>query len=259
LLAETEWNFETEKLSENELVACHAHEYGREIAKRYKPISELSETQWRCERLPRGNSERQQWWAATRKLNRVGIPFSLSSEPRLNVSWYSLPSDIKDAAVKSSAMDKERREPGGLSISTIRELEPSRCTTMELFQIVDEWIRREHHEQIEYGFFSIDWTSDDGRLKENFANWVRQQRQELKERGVTKKPSRGGLRDQLRWLGALRVKECYPHKMLVDYPYPKLKKPAPFSNRSDLYAAAKNANRIIDCRIQNIKTLIESR
>jgi len=260
LLPEKEWNFEAEKLSENELPACHAHEYGREIAKRYKPILELLETRWRSEQLPRGKSERRQSWAATSKLCTLEIPISLWSEPTRNVSWHSLPSDIKDAAVESSASDKERKQqPGGLSISTIRELEPSRCTTMELFQIVDKWLRREHYEQIEYGFFSIDWKSDDGRLKENFADWIRRQRKELKKRGVTKKPSRGGLRDQLRWLGALRVKEHYPRQRLVDYPDPKLKVAAPFSNLPDLYAAAKDAKHIIDRRIENIKTLVESR
>ena len=99
---------------------------------------------------------------------------------------------------------------------------------MERFQIVDKLLRGEHHEQIEYGFFSINWKSHDGRLKKNFADWINQQRKELKKRGVTKKPSRGGLRDQLRSLGALRIKEHYPRKSLVNDPYPKLKVRARF-------------------------------
>ena len=258
MLAETEWNFESEKLSENELLACHAHEYAREIAKRYKPISKLLEIKWRYERLPKGNTERWRWVAAFDKLNDLGIPISLSFAAARDLSWYSLPSHLKKTAVRSSAREQNLEQLSGLAISTIRELEPSPCTTMELFQIVDKLLRREHQEQIEYGFFSINWKSHDGRLKKNFADWINQQRKELKKRGVTKKPSRGGLRDQLRWLGALRVKEHYSGKTLVDYPHPKLKVRAPFSNLPDLYAAAKDAKKIIDWRIQNIKTLVES-
>src|SRR5262249_13524108 len=143
----------------------------------------------------------------------------------------------------------------GLHISTIRELEPSHCTTMQLFQFVDRLLGGKDQEQIEYGFFSINWRSQDGTLKNNFADWIKRQRKELKKRGVIKKPSRGGLRDQLRWLGALRVKEHYPRKTLVDYPDPKLKVPTPFSNLPELYAAAKHAKQIIDRRIENIQTL----
>jgi hypothetical protein len=125
VLAETEWNFESEKLPENELLACHAHEYGREIAKQYKPISKLLETKWRYERLPKGNSERWRWVAAFDKLNDLGIPISLSFAAECDRSWYSLPSYLKKTAVKSSARDQNLERLSGLAISTIRELEPS--------------------------------------------------------------------------------------------------------------------------------------
>jgi hypothetical protein len=88
---------------------------------------------------------------------------------------------------------------------------------------------------------------------------IKQQRKELKKQGTTKKPIRGKLRDQLRWLGALRVKEHYPRKSLVNDPFPKLKVRAPFSNLPDLYTAAKYAKQIIDGQIQRIKKLAESR
>jgi hypothetical protein len=141
-----------------------------------------------------------------------------------------------------------------LSISTERELQVSGATTMPAFQIYDNIFRTcaqygdplaKRVSNVEYGFFAIDWTWNDEILKKSFQEWLNGQRHELKKRGVVKVPSRGGLRDQLRWLGALRVRDYYGRKFLVDSNFKRVKIDAPYRNLPDLYQNAKRAESII--------------
>jgi hypothetical protein len=249
VLPKTEWNFETDNLPENELRACHAHEYGREIAKRYPPISVLLETKWRYERLPKKHPERSRWIQVSRKLADLGLPVSILSPGAVDLNWYSLQREFKKVAVSVLSTHENTshgKELSRLSMKTLRGLqenlgyllishemksaasnrpwwrglEPSHLPTMEQFQLLDQWLYcmtcGEDREQVEYGFFAIDWKAKDTVLIEAFTNWVKQQRTEMKRRGIVikKRPSRGGYRDQLRWLGALRVREHYSRKSL---------------------------------------------
>ena len=61
-----------------------------------------------------------------------------------------------------------------------------------------------------------------------------------------RKKGRGGYRDKLRWLGALRIVGYYSRLDLVDYPYSKVKVDAPYSHLPDLYDAAKKAQSLLD-------------
>ena len=60
------------------------------------------------------------------------------------------------------------------------------------------------------------------------------------------KKGRGGYRDKLRWLGALRVVRYYSPSELGDYPHSKVKVDAPYSHLPDLYEAAKKAQGLLD-------------
>jgi hypothetical protein len=126
---------------------------------------------------------------------------------------------------------------------------------MRLFQSSHEFfdlLFQRDSQQVEYGFFAIDWKCNDRVLAERFANWLKEQRVKLKQRGfvIRRKPPRGGLRDQLRCLGALRIKDHYGRGGLVDSNFKRLKVAAPYKNLPELYKAAKTAQQIINSWIQ---------
>jgi hypothetical protein len=58
--------------------------------------------------------------------------------------------------------------------------------------------------------------------------------------------SRGAFRDKLNWLGALRVKNYYRHKDLVDHADTNIKPDAPYCHYPDLLDAANKAKKEID-------------
>ncbi len=127
------------------------------------------------------------------------------------------------------------------------------------FEFIDRILRRHNTDvaraasRVDYGFFSIDWDCEDGRLREQFSEWLERRREEVGK--PLSEPSRGGARDQLRWLGALRIKEHYGRKRLVDQNLKRLKIASPYSNLPDLYTAAKKARAIIEQRVQQISEM----
>lgn len=277
-----EWDFGPSRLPQDELAACHAHEYGREVAKRCPYVLTQLTILWRANELPKKyqppgdlsgaslfnpkphpkpHPDRIRGTIAWDKLRSFDIPLvTLGRRGSENQSWYSLSEHIRSDAVKRLLRKRKLSKTGDLkclSIHTIRELQPSRITTMELFKWYgDEFLRRNEPNdgQVEYGFFRIDWNCGVGVLKNEFARWLGQHQEELKKNHLVaqRKPSRGQLRDQMRWLGALRVKEYYPRGNLVDYPHPSLKVCAPYLNLPDLYVAARAASKIIGKRIGRI-------
>ena len=104
-------------------------------------------------------------------------------------------------------------------------------------------------DQTEYGFFAIDWEHPDPEIKRAFGIWLAEQRAFRKTAGLPGPKfvsrSRGGFRDQLRWLGALRVRNYYTAKELGGYADSNLKVDAPYSHLPDLYANAKKAEALL--------------
>src|ERR1017187_1563834 len=280
-----EWDFKKDKLPDDELAACHAHEYGREVAKQCRYILTQLRIVCLANELPKKDKMllsdarieppykkiHPKWGRgsdARTKLDSFDIPWTLTFRDFHNRSWYSLPPGIRHEAVQIALYKKEfskGKDLMCLSIHTIRELKPYGHTTMQFFQWRDENRRASDSKTggriydrgaVEYGFFSINWNSGVGVLKEQFAEWVDLQLKVLKKGHPVgqRKPSRGQLRDQLRWLGALRIKEHCGYKNLADQNLPKLRVCAPYNNRNDLYENAAKASRKIVERIERILT-----
>jgi hypothetical protein len=96
----------------------------------------------------------------------------------------------------------------------------------------------------EYGFFAINWDFQNSQIVEAFTHWLNDQREARRAIGMREAKhtvSRGAFRDKLNRLGALRVKNHYRHKDLVDYGDTNLKVAAPYSHYPDLLDAAKKA------------------
>src|SRR5260370_943113 len=227
LLDEKEWNFETDRLPQRELLACHADEYGRELVKRCPKISKLLRIVWRGEKSPKGSPHRYGRYLARKRLRSLGIPTIFLSNGSQNLNWRSLPRPVRERACEEVQKDRKLSAifEVGFSISTERELEPSHQNTMALYKLFFQFMPIKNRQHIEYGFFAIDWNCKDKALRKSFADWINQQRQERKKTGEVRQGSRGGYRDQLRWLGALRVKEHYRRKNLADSNFTRVTKP----------------------------------
>jgi len=281
-----EWYFENDELSDDELRASHAHEYGREIAKRSRYVLTQLKILWLANELPKKHQQRGPDLSgatishprlppkikrhparirgdeAAFKLRDFGIPVdSLGVRGSEKENWYDLPETVRNNAVRAIRDRLQRkRRAAGLSVvmRTFSDLHNSGSRAF----IDVLWLEflREFHliwlggENVERGFFAIDWDADLAALKKQTFNWVKERHAERKNRARIRqaRPSRGKLRDQLRWLGALRCKEHYGRKHLSTGNLQKIEVPAPYKSVPDLYHNAKKAKKILDDRITEI-------
>jgi hypothetical protein len=273
-------------LSDEELAACHAHEYGREIAKRCRYVSTQLKILWRANELPKNyqqrgpdlsgasifqphrqpnvkrHPDRIRGDGATLNLWTFGIPIeTLGNREFEKRTWYSLPANVRSEAVRSNRdrAEWQRRVPTpAILMRSFRELPPSRNPA----PISSAWVEflREYPliwltgGNVDYGFFAIDWDARLPVLKKQILTWLKERHTNRRnvEHVRQSKPSRGQLRDQLRWLGALRCKEHYGRKHLTNGNEPRINVPAPYRHVPDLYVNASKAKNILDNRIAEI-------
>jgi hypothetical protein len=259
-----EWDFRL--IPKSELEACFIYEYARELARRSPRILDLLakwKTSWSArKKTPERYEGRKAGMELTKTMTTCFPAFPsliLGTDWFPDTSWQALDQKVRAEMVEE--MNKglhhywSRLPFDKLNIQTLRRLKAANVTSIEAFRYVHELFSKEDLSQSEYGFFAINWSFPDPEIRRAFGKWVLEERKDREIRGLTKikyKPrGRGGLRDQLNWLGALRVKEHYPRKQLVDYPRPSLKVAArPYWNLTDLYEAAKKARKLVDCLLQ---------
>jgi hypothetical protein len=283
VLDSADWDFEPERLSNRELSACHAHEYGREIARQCGYVLTQVKILWLANELPakyrrapgplagltlsnprkrKLHPGRLRGYEAAFKLSMFGIPVdTLGQRGFESKSWYVLPNTVREAGVRSIRERSQWRDSGSATsvlLRTIRELDPSGAGRADgflhrqeihfLHQVLDTHLCGAN---VEFGFFAIDWNSGLGLLKKQIFAWLKRQHDRRKNIPPVRqrRPSRGQLRDQLRWLGALRVKEHYGPRRLTHGNDPKLIVAAPYKWKNDLYDAANKAKKILDGRI----------
>ena len=172
----------------------------------------------------------------------------------LDAPWQRLEQQMRSELVKEVAEAIHhywnRLPYAKLHIQTLRELEAANVKSVEAFRYIHEIFHTEDVRETEYGFFAVNWSYPDSEIRRAFEQWLSQQHQHRPKHGLRhikhKQRRRGSFRDQLNWLGALRVKEHYPRKQLVDYPSPRLKIAAlPYRNLTDLYDCAKKARELL--------------
>lgn len=263
-LAQTEWDFR--EIPKGEIEACFIYEYARELARRSSRILDLLakwKTGWSA---PKKTPERYEGRKAGMELTKT-MTTCFPDFPSLilgtdwfpDTSWRALDQKVRAEMVEE--VNKGLHHYWGrlpfnkLNIQTLRRLKAANVTSIEAFRYIHELFSKEDLSQSEYGFFAINWGFPDPEIRRAFAKWVLEERKDRDIRGLTeikyKPKGRGGLRDQLNWLGALRVKEYYPRKQLIDYPHPSLKIAArPYWNLTDLYEGAKKARELLDRLLQ---------
>jgi hypothetical protein len=255
-----EWDFS--KVPREELAACFVYEYARELTKRWPRLLQLLEIYKHYCNLPKEHPDGWKEFRIHRLLYRM-FKRRFGDCPTFwffpSTAWQDLADNRRLELVEDLNFDRGFRESPSrsLKIQTLRELEPANATSIEQFAYLHELFTDEELDQTEYGFFAVNWNYADVEIKKAFQSWLNEQRKEHAKLDFTKirhrKVARGGFRDKLRRLGALRVIEHYlPSELadlpikVVDNPSWKLKVPAPYSYLPDLYEAAKEARRLLD-------------
>jgi len=252
-LDRNEWDFRS--IPKSEIEACFIYEYARELARQSPRISALFAIgQIGCsagKNTPRFDEGRQ---AYIRNIMTACFP----EFPTINEDWFpDTPWEGLGQEVRSGLVKEVNNSPQHywnslpihkLRIETIKFAK--NVGTNGTFRHVREPFREEDISQIESGFLKINWNYPDGELKRAFAKWLSEERKDREKRGLTEikyqPKGRGGFRDRLNWLGALRVKKHYPKRQLVDHADTNLKVDAPYCHLPDLLKCAKKAAKLLD-------------
>jgi hypothetical protein len=174
-----------------------------------------------------------------------------------NTPWQNLDESVRSKLagdLNHQVRDYLKRLPRHkLSIYTAEQLALFNVNSMDIFRLCHD-VGQQDVSQTEYGFFAINWNYPNPEIERVFSKWLSDQRDGRDKRGLSgvkyKPKGRGGFRDVLNWLGALRVRERYPNSELVDHSNPNrpehyLVVAAPYSHLPDLYEAAKKADQVL--------------
>ncbi|MEO8351711.1 MAG: hypothetical protein ABI680_08265 [Chthoniobacteraceae bacterium] len=252
-----EWHFDA--VPPDHLEACYSYEYSRELVRRWMRLTRLFAI-WRERwQKPKGDPDRLKGYGTFRLIHKILSRRFCDFPPVFyeffpEVCWQDL-SEEQRADMAQWVRDgwehhKRQLRSDRINISTLRELEPSNIKSLRTFAFVNEILGERDFDQTEYGFFAIDWSFEKNDIVTAFEKWLVEQSRERETLGLNKqkkrKGGRGGFKDKLRWLGALRVREHFRADELTDYPDTNLKVDAPYSHSPDLYEAAAKAEDLID-------------
>jgi hypothetical protein len=231
-----EWDFR--KISKSEIETCFIYEYARELAKRSPRISALF-TQWQAGRRAGETTPEFSNGTKAYKEFRKMMTACFPDFPDVNEDWFPDTSWQRlDENVRSRLVKEVKSGPQHyLNSSSSNKLSARTFKFEKPSEMGCEW------RYVPEPFSAA--------LKRAFAEWLSQQRKDREKSGLTEikyKPNgRGGLRDKLRCLGALRVVNHYRSTRLVEYYLQdsKLKVAAPYRYSSDLYKNAKKARELV--------------
>ncbi len=256
-----EWKFRD--VPDEQLEACYLYEYAREFFKSSKQLQKLQK-EWNDHSKSRDGKDLIALTKAWDLLQTCckNFPY-LDFDYFPAIAWQDLPVLPKtagrrieinlrrDATEYVNEWTARHREANSdrLHIETLRQCEPPNIRTIESFRDYHEYFHRKQDlSETEYGFFAINWDFKNSQIVEAFIHWLNEQREARRTSGLKEAKhiaSRGGFRDRLNWLGALRVTNHYRHKDLVAHADTNLKVDAPYSHYPDLLNAAKKATKEI--------------
>ena len=246
-----EWDFSNVPQKETE--ACYLYESAREFFKKSQHLQKLR-NRWCSHQKGKGVEGYLAWGQAldllrTRCKNFPDVNFKYFPE----VAWQDLPDLARSRAAEyvNYRGAQARKQPSDrLHIETLRQCEPANIRSLEAFQDYHDYFHPvQDEDQTEYGFFAVNWGFKSSQIVEAFKHWLNDQGEVRRTSGLKEakpEPSRGQFRDKLNWLCALRLKNHYRKKELVDYNDARLKiAGAPYSHYPDLLDAAKKAKQEI--------------
>jgi hypothetical protein len=261
-LPREEWDFrDFQSVPQSEIETCFIYEYARELVRRSPRILDLRAE---LEASPTAKTAKE----LIKIMNKCFPDFPVDVFGHNwfpDVPWQRLDEKLRSKVVKKTTKGLQhywkRLSFGKLHIQTLRNMEATfrnvegvNTRSVETFRYFHEIFRTEGISETEYGFFAINWSYRDSEIRRAFEQWLSDERDGRKRRGlihIAPKPrGRGGFRDQLNCLGALRVREHYPREQLADHPYRLKISARPYSNLPDLYEAAKKAGKLLGNLLQ---------
>jgi len=186
--------------------------------------------------------------------HRFAAPIDFRTFPA--VSWQDLPTRPEfesypfEFGIRQAEERQRKRKHGSdrFHIETEAQFAPAaEIRGLQGWIEYHHWFRRDQDfSNTEYGFFAINWDYPPSEIRRAFREWLKQRERERKGKPkANPSPSRGQWRDKLHWLGALRVRNHYRYRDLVDSSDGGLKMPAPYNYYPALRNAAKKAEHLI--------------
>lgn len=229
-LKRNEWLFL--KTPKNEIKACFAFEYAREVARKSLRVSELLSI-WKAGQSARkGTSESKKANKALIDLVRIMracFPeFLVVFDDRFpDTPWRDLGRELRlgmmDYQVQELQDKRSQRRSERLSIDLSGVFDSPEMNFIT-FQHLHECLSHDDFSQNEYGLIAINWSYPIRELKQAFDDWVEEESENRKARGLVgtrrkEKTGRGGFPflDRLNRLGALRLVNRYRWKELPNY------------------------------------------
>ncbi len=265
-LSENEWKFDL--VPADQLESCYLYEYSREYFRRSPTLKGLrnrweSYERWRRKRDPKERppipEEHSTGHLANLYLQRIlevrlgySIPVFLPSFPDL--PWQELRAQpgLKSWPFKQAVEEARERQrkrtwrSDRFHIETLAQLEPPHIHSLPAWVDYHQFFGRDQDlSHTEYGFFAVNWDFPVPQIIRAFREWIEERASKNKPTPKFISKSRGQWRDRLHWLGALRVKNHYRKRDLVDYNESNLKVGAPYCHYPDLIEAAKKAERLM--------------
>jgi hypothetical protein len=253
-LDSAEWDFRKDKVPNSEIEACFIYEHARELAKRSPRIKSLV-TQWKADRDAREKSTpyRKAVNAYSELLETLGEYFGMAVQfdsDFPDVAWQRLCEESRSSIMR--ALDEERRLTEPEPPLSIKLFGRNKMTAgnFQFFRALHWWFRDPSGTQ--YGYVAVDWNYSDAAIKREFNKWLAEMRVDVtRQSAVTKKhkPTRGGFRDRLNRLAAIRLLDHYGPSGLSD-PHDvrgRIKfRDAPYQYFPDLYEAQAKAEKFLN-------------
>jgi hypothetical protein len=273
IMDKKEWDFA--QIPASELQACFCYEYGRQLTRQWPILQKsilLVKTGSVSERKHRNATYAEPLKPIRHILSaRFGAFPTELSDYFPDTSWNNIDIKLRSKAAEDVRKDLKHYEQGGQqSCIFIRMLRKSESLDMSFLRNAAykyDSFSLEALDQTAYAGIAINLSYSDAEIAKAFKlslKSVRQEHEALRSPIInrafsrimasgTKPPAllmhrrkgRGGYRDKLRWLGALRVVRYYPPSQLANYPHTNIQVDAPYSHLPDLYEAAKRAQGLL--------------
>jgi hypothetical protein len=251
----SEWDFRKEKVPTSEIETCFIYEHGRELAKRSRRIKKLL-AKWKAghgtsQESPQYKESSRAYFEAVDLLTECFDAAVTLSADFPDTTWQQLDKEWRSRVIDGVNTGRLNVPDAPLAIKLLTDPGASPAKGFKAFQAL-HWFFR-NLDRIQYGFVAIDWNYPNAAIKRAFEKWLSQRRAARKGRGSTKtkyKPKgRGGFRDRLNRLAALRLLKHYGARGLVKDPRDPRSRikfaDAPYQNLSDLYEAKAKAERLV--------------
>jgi hypothetical protein len=271
ILDRKEWDFD--QIPADQLEACFCYEYGRELTKQWPRLLKLLSMVKARAALPGGHRDSSKETKTFRLIRKI-LSHRFGAFPTVllrffpDICWESLDIERRSMAVEQVKNYERGRRYNRITIKILKKSESLDISSLRELAYHNDPYSFEAMDQTAYCGIAINLSYSDTEIAKEFRlslKEVREEHERLRFPSIHRafsrvmasetkpaellkhrKKGRGGYRDKLRWLGALRVLHYYSPSQLGEYPDSNVKVDGPYSHLPDLYDAAKKAQSLLN-------------